>query len=213
MALKWVEALKKYNEGKKYSIPKKGTPEYAEVLKIMGKDVPAAPPAAPAAKAMDGAEKPKRGRKAAAKAAAVEEPDMKAEKPAAPAEKPKRKPRAPRVKKIEVDVSSNAADAKPEPPRKRKAKAGSVPAGMIPEGMTKKAVQASKNPEAVLESATNAHMPIVPAEAMVGLKGIKATKKHLRAVQNPVLPTLVDKERVVNEVPFSFSALRNHLGC
>jgi hypothetical protein len=84
---------------------------------------------------------------------------------------------------------------------------------MIPEGMTKKAVQASKNPEAVLESATNAHMPIVPAEAMVGLKGIKATKKHLREVQHPVLPTLVDKERVVNEAPFSFSALRNHLGC
>ena len=171
----------------------------------MGKDVPAAPPAAPAAKAMD-TEKPKRGRKAAAKSAVAE-----AEKPAVPAaEKPKRKPR---VKKVEVDVSSNAADAKPEPPRKRKAKAGSVAAGMIPEGMTKKAVEATKNPEAVLESATNAHIPVVPAEAMVGLKGIKATKKHLREVQHPVLPTLVDKERVVNEAPFSFQALRQHLGC
>ena len=206
--MKWVEALKKYNEGKKWSVPKKGTPEYAEVLKIMGKDVPAAPPAAPAAKAMDSAapEKPKRGRKpAAAKAAEAEKPA-----PAAPAEKPKRKPRA---KKVVEDVSSNAADAKPEAPRKRRAKAGSVPAGMIPEGMTKKAVAASPNPEAVLQSATNAHIPVVPAEAMVGLKVVKSTKKHLREIEHPKLPVLVDSERVVNDAPFSFQALRNHLGC
>jgi hypothetical protein len=35
--MKWIEALKHYNAGKKmYCIPKKGTPEHAEVLAIMG---------------------------------------------------------------------------------------------------------------------------------------------------------------------------------
>jgi hypothetical protein len=32
---KWLVALKKYNEGKKYVIPKKGTPEYLEVRALM----------------------------------------------------------------------------------------------------------------------------------------------------------------------------------
>jgi hypothetical protein len=32
----WISALKKYNEDKpKYIVPKKGTPEYSEVKKIM----------------------------------------------------------------------------------------------------------------------------------------------------------------------------------
>jgi hypothetical protein len=32
---KWIDALKKYNDGKKYTIPKKGTPEYLEVRALM----------------------------------------------------------------------------------------------------------------------------------------------------------------------------------
>jgi hypothetical protein len=37
MANKWITALKKWNEGRdKYCIPKRGTPEYDEVRKIMG---------------------------------------------------------------------------------------------------------------------------------------------------------------------------------
>ena len=32
----WVEALKEYNKGKKYSIPKKGSAEYDAVKKLMG---------------------------------------------------------------------------------------------------------------------------------------------------------------------------------
>jgi hypothetical protein len=31
----WLVALKKYNEGKKYTIPRKGTPEYLEVRALM----------------------------------------------------------------------------------------------------------------------------------------------------------------------------------
>ena len=34
----WIQALKKYNEGKKkYTVPKKGTAEYNKVKKIMEK--------------------------------------------------------------------------------------------------------------------------------------------------------------------------------
>ena len=37
---KWIKALKLWNskrKGKKYLVPKKGTPEYAQVKKIMAK--------------------------------------------------------------------------------------------------------------------------------------------------------------------------------
>jgi hypothetical protein len=38
MPLSWVAALKKYNEGKgKWCVPRKGTPEHAEVMALMGK--------------------------------------------------------------------------------------------------------------------------------------------------------------------------------
>ena len=44
--LSWRDALKQFNddrikEGGKYSIPKKGTPEYASVRKLMGDDIDA----------------------------------------------------------------------------------------------------------------------------------------------------------------------------
>lgn len=32
----WVEALKEFNKGKKYSIPKKGSADYDAVKKLMG---------------------------------------------------------------------------------------------------------------------------------------------------------------------------------
>lgn len=38
MAVSWIEALKKWNaerEGQKWSIPRKGTPEHEQVMKIM----------------------------------------------------------------------------------------------------------------------------------------------------------------------------------
>ena len=46
--LPWRDALKQFNdnrikEGGKYTIPKKGTPEYASVRKLMGDDVDAVP--------------------------------------------------------------------------------------------------------------------------------------------------------------------------
>jgi hypothetical protein len=47
--MKWVDALKVYNTGKSWCVPRKGSPEHAEVMKIMGKskvESPAAPVAA-----------------------------------------------------------------------------------------------------------------------------------------------------------------------
>jgi len=35
--MSWIEALKKYNSGKKWEIPKKGTPEYEQVIEIKNK--------------------------------------------------------------------------------------------------------------------------------------------------------------------------------
>jgi len=35
--MSWIEALKKYNEGQKWSIPKKGSPEYEQVIEIKNK--------------------------------------------------------------------------------------------------------------------------------------------------------------------------------
>lgn len=49
MAKTWIEALKKFNEGKaQYTIPKRGTAEHAEVSKIhAGIKSSAAQPSAP----------------------------------------------------------------------------------------------------------------------------------------------------------------------
>jgi flagellar biosynthesis GTPase FlhF len=38
--MKWIEALKQYNAGKSWCVPRKGTPEYDEVKKIMNRTKP-----------------------------------------------------------------------------------------------------------------------------------------------------------------------------
>lgn len=216
--MKWVEALKKYNEGKKWSVPKKGTPEYEAVRKLMGADgakaeapAPAPAPAeAPKAKRVYKKRPPKQTQKDKEdEKLAMEVKEVK-EKVA-----PEKKKRAVRKGKAVVvkDVDdSTAVEARPKV-GKAKAKAGSVPAGLGAQGATVLAVEKSKNPEAVLESATNAHMPVVSAENFVGLKPVHTQKAHLREVLKPSLPALVDTEKVVNAPPFSFQQLRNHLGC
>lgn len=211
--MKFVEALKIFNTGKKYSIPKKGTPEYDEVMKIMNKDKPAADAAAAPAK-------PKRTRKPKAMEPAKEpekamEPAKEPEKAVAAAA-PVKAARKPRVKRVSLETQ-DAVDTRAVEPRKRKAKlpvgAGSVPVGMIPEGLTKKAAIASKNPEAVFQNAVNAFIPIVDPAVAAGLASVKKTKKQLREVMAPSIPVLVNKETIVNEKPFSFQELRNKLGC
>ena len=39
--MKWIEALKIYNAGKTWCVPRKGTPEHAEVMRIMNRTKPA----------------------------------------------------------------------------------------------------------------------------------------------------------------------------
>lgn len=208
--MKWTEALKAYaaKKGIKYMVPKKGSPEYAEVRAMMDGDKPkveAKVEAKVEEKVEAKVEAPKA--KKARKAAEVKEKSDKVKKERKAkmmAENaPKRKVRG---KKVEVEPAV-AVEAKP-PRGNAKRKAGSVPAGMIPEGATKKAVMASKNPEAVLESATNAHLPIVAKEEMVSLRLPKP-----RALKQEALPTLVEKDKPVDAVPFSFQKLRYELGC
>jgi hypothetical protein len=39
--MKWIDALKQYNAGKSWCVPRKGTPEHAEVMKIVNRTKPA----------------------------------------------------------------------------------------------------------------------------------------------------------------------------
>jgi hypothetical protein len=122
------------------------------------------------------------------------------------------KVRKPRAKKeaVAVDPGANAVDADRKMKRRAPAKAGSAPSATLPQGVTARAVEKSGNPSAILESMANAHLPVVPKETIPGLllggqEGDALPKpKHL--------PTLVDREKVVDEVPFSFQKLRFTLG-
>jgi hypothetical protein len=209
--MKWVEALKAYAEKKgKYVVPKKGSAEYEEVRALMGGDKPkveAKMEEKMEEKVVEKVEDPAKAKKAKKVKEVMEKMEKvkKERKAKAVVEAPsKRKVAKPRMKKAELEATA-AAEAKPKRARVKR-EAGSVPAGMIPEGATKKAVMASKNPEAILQSATNAHLPIVGDEA-VSLK-LRAPRK----LKEDDLPVLVDKEKVVDAKPFSFQALRNHLG-
>jgi hypothetical protein len=236
MGLSWVDACKEHaKKTGKYSIPKKGTADYDAVRALMSKAGDA-----PAAAKADAPAKAKLPRKTAAQKLKDAEPQAKAVMTAENVEKAQEAPKVPKkavsrrnvTRKVKRGASraaklddvtdlppammgdvksSNAVEAKPRRVRGAKAKAGSVEAGAIPEGVPKRAVQKSKNPEAVLESATNAHLPIVPKENMLGIKPVKAPKNEV-AVERPVLPGLVDKAAPVSAVPFSFQALRNKLG-
>ena len=212
--MKWVDALKKFNEGKKWSIPKKGSAEYEAVKKIMG-----------TAGEGQGAEKTVVAKTAKGKKAVrVEEvaevksaPPMpkprKSRGKKAPAEvHPKvRKPRAKKAAPVAADPSANAADVKPKMKRRAPAKAGSAPSDTLPQGVTARAVEHSSNPAAVLESMANSHLPIVPKETVPGLL-IESTEKGNALPKPKHLPTLVDKEKVVDAAPFSFQKLRYTLG-
>jgi hypothetical protein len=215
--MKWVEALKKYNEGKKWSIPKKGSAEYDAVKKIMGAGGEA--PAAAAAEKTVVAKTPK-GKKvvkveeaAMAKAPAVPPKALKPREKKAPSEKkPNPKIRKPRAKKeaVAVDPGANAVDADRKMKRPAPAKAGSAPSATLPQGVTARAVEKSGNPSAILESMANAHLPIVPKETIPGL--LLGGQERDALLRPRHLPVLIEKEKVVDEVPFSFQKLRFTLG-
>jgi hypothetical protein len=212
--MKWVEALKKYNEGKKWSIPKKGTAEYDAVKKIMGAGGEAmAAEKTVVAKTAKGKKVVKVEEAAMAKAPAVPPKARKPRAKKAPSEKkPNPKMRKPRAKKeaVAADPAGNAVDVDRKMKRRAPAKAGSAPSATLPQGVTARAVEKSGNPSAILESMTNAHLPIVPKETIPGL--LLGGQEGDALLRPRHLPVLVEKERVVDEAPFSFQKLRFTLG-
>lgn len=241
--MRWVDALKEYaKKNGKYVVPKKGSKEYDEVRAIMGAakgeakaeeakgehSLAAAHKAEGAAlaavekahkaegKAVERTGKVRKPR--APKAVAVAAEGTAA--PVAPAEpkKPKgRKPRKSVSKKVEgvSTKSQNALDSKPRKSRKAKEAAGSIPAGADIKGATEKAVSHSKNPEAVLEQMTNAHLPVNPSGKVPQLrlpKGVAFDSEAKLTAGEMEMPSLVDVSRPTSAAPFSFNALRRQLG-
>lgn len=237
MVMSWVEAIKAYSakKGIKYTIPRKGTPEYAEVKAMMG--------SAPAEKKEEMQEEgTKKGeeRKTARKAfEGMMEERKKAKAPKAPkAEKKVVKGVVAKVS-AEPKVSVEPKEANPVPRRKRASKkaadsavlseAAGVPlskpkgkrvsrevavANQIArsEGVTNLAAEKSNNPEMLLNNATNVHDPIAPPAALAG--DLSALKADVAKVRKPrALPKLIEPERVVNEAPFDMLAFRRKLGC
>lgn len=217
--MKWVEALKEYAKTNgKYVVPKKGTPAYDAVKKLMGEGAKATE----TVEVKDGSTRAVRKRvPKAPKVAEEHKAEGEAIKAVAKAHKKegealKKAPakRARRTKKTVKIEEANTADLHPVLGMGGP-KAGSAEVGgaLIPEGVTKKAVLRSKNPSAVLESATNSHIAIASPENMVKLKPVANLRKELKEVEHPALPSLVHPTAKVSATPFSFQDLRNHLGC
>jgi len=205
--MKWTEALKEYAKmkGGKYVVPRKGTPEYDEVKKLMGESK------ADQVKADVEHGQAKRDVKKMVK---EEKAEAKAE--AAPAAKEK-KPRKPRAKKEKVVAPASAPviEVKDKPAR-RKAKTSTAQgtAAMVAldlGGKTAVDTAKSKNPEAIFQQATNVHEPIAPPAALGG--DLSELKKDIQKVRKPrALPRLIEPERVSEGVPFSFVDFKRKIG-
>jgi hypothetical protein len=201
--MKWVEALKEYAKQKgKYVVPRKGTPEYDEVKKLMGMAH-------------------KDNVKADVEKGQEKRDEKKAVAESAPEQKPK-KPRAPRKKKSVEEKSAqskalgDAVMVGPEPRRVAVSKRGKkveAEKAMVQksEGKTMLAADKSKNPEAIFMSETNTHEPIAPPAALGG--NLAELKKDVAKVRKPrALPVLIEKERVENAAPFSFIDFKRKIG-
>jgi hypothetical protein len=200
--MKWTDALKEYaKKTGKYVVPKKGTPAYDEVKKLMGASAAAAPAAAPAT-APEKQTAPKKARK-------VFEGTAKEEANKA-VEKVKRKRAAKKA--------APAADAMPAVaamvPKEKKARVAKKPSGkmvMSLGGASAEGAAHSKNPEGLMESMVNAHIAIAPPQVQSNiLSEVKADVKKLSKPK--VLPKLLEPETVENAPAFSISALRRLLG-
>lgn len=184
--MKWVDAIREYSKkmGVKYSIPKKGSPAYDEIKKMM--DAANAPPQAPshgATKVPVHHSAPKKAEKPLRKVRAKKADEAVSADPATAALTKERKPRKPRAKKTTTDLL----------------------------GATGADVASSKNPEVLLNNAVNMHEPVAPPAALAG--DLSALKEAVAKVRKPrALPKLVEPEKVENEAPFSVQALRRKLG-
>jgi hypothetical protein len=195
--MKWVDALKEYAKMKgKYVVPRKGTPEYDEVKKLMGKD------SKDVAKADVEMGQAKRDMKK------MEKVEKVAEKPKAPRKKKSAEAKAVDAKAVEAVMMP--AKEKAKAVRKPRAKKEGL-AAAVGGGATARSDERSKNPEAIFQSATNVHDPIAPAAALGG--NLAELKKDVAKVRKPrSLPVLIEKENVVNGTPFSFTDFKRKIG-
>ena len=238
MAMSWVEAVKAYcaKKGCKYTIPRKGSPEYEEVKKMMGGSAPAAEKKeeakeAPADEGTKKGEVRKTARKAfeglmeERKKAAAKPKKAEKEKKVAKdgvvakvkdeVKKPAAAPRRKRAAKKEADaaVLSEAAGVPLSKPRRKRVSREEAVAHQVAksEGVTERAAERSANPEVLLNNAVNVHDPIAPPAALAG--DLKALKADVAKVRKPrALPKLVEPENVVNEAPFDFLSFKRKIG-
>ena len=202
--MKWVEALKEYaKQHGKYVVPKKGSPEYEAVRKLMGASTPAAAKEEKKEepkKAEPKAEGTKKGqpRKTARKAFE----DLPAKAPEA---KPKRSSKAKKAAKHDGMEEMKALENAP-PKRKSRAKKVLREAG----GVTYQADAKSSNPEVLLNNAVNVHEPIAPPAALGG--DLSQLKAEVQKVRKPrALPRLIEPETVKSDTPFSFGDLKKRI--
>jgi hypothetical protein len=219
--MKWTDALKEYaKKSGKFVVPKKGTPEYAEVRKLMDASASATAKAVEkvAEKVMPAAEekpkpKPKRAPRAprAKKAAAGPmDVELKEKKMEEKEKKPRRKAKLSPPQKDDAYATAPPPEVKPKRSRMAKKKALDK-AAMNPGGITMADVERSANPENLFSSAVNVHEPIAPPAALAGeLAPLKAAIAKVRKPRS--LPKLVEPEKVASEAPFSFSAFKRRIG-
>ena len=193
--MKWTDALKEYakQRGGKYVVPKKGTPEYEAVRKLMGGDAPKA----------DGKKEEKK--EAGTKKGMPRKTARKAFEGLKEEEKPKR---ATKPKKSEKHDGMEAMKALENAPPKQKSRARKVlrEAG----GATYQADAKTSNPEVLLNNATNVHEPIAPPAALAG--DLADLKEKVAKVRKPrALPRLIEPETVKSDTPFSFSDLKKRI--
>jgi hypothetical protein len=77
-------------------------------------------------------------------------------------------------------------------------------------GATTRDKPTKSNPDAVFQSATNVHEKIVALGAIPNLTQLKKDIEKIRKPRD--LPTLVQKERVENAIPFSMIEFKRKIG-
>ena len=218
--MKWTDALKEYAKqtGGKFVVPRKGSKEYEEVRRIMEAHSDKAKADIEMGQEKRDVKAEKKAERKPRKAKTMEEAKVEAAGGAKP------KARAPRAKKEKAAKADGAKVAgmpaiatvmgdTPTKVRKSRGSRKEANAEMVAKeaGVTAAAAERSKNPEVLLNNATNVHDPIAPPAAIAG--DLKALKADVAKIRKPrAIPKLVEPERVVNEAPFSILALRRRLG-
>lgn len=231
MAMTWMQALKAHFGGKKFVIPKKGTPDYEAVKKLMGGGA-AAPAGAVAQTAQTAREtQAKKPRKPRAKKVEAATAEMRAE-----LEQPKTK-RAPRAKKAaaasasapktESQVPSSTADSSVLSSGGAKAGAEIQVAVSAPAAApvsSQKINREGLNPqERVFDQLTEKQSGLgIPqgnlpglekaiAAAILPTEGVKPEKKNIATDRTILMKRTTDPTAVDGKAPFSYNALKQRL--